>query len=180
VTESKSCYRFAWLSAVLAGALAAGCGGTQEPTRPAAGPPQAGGDGKKYLLTAEPAGARPVKDVRQDAKDGEDVVMVGHIGGAKKPWVEGRASFLVVDPSVKPCPPEEGCKTPWDCCCEPREELLKVMATVKIVDSQGQTVATDARQLLGVKESQTVVVRGKAKRDEHGNLTVLADGVFVR
>ncbi len=51
---------------------------------------------------------------------------------------------------------------------------------VKVVDTSGKTVATDARKLLGLKELQTVVVRGKAKRDEIGNLTVLADGIFVR
>lgn len=51
---------------------------------------------------------------------------------------------------------------------------------VKIVDASGKPVATDARKLLGIKELQTVVVHGVAKRDESGNLTVLADGVFVR
>ena len=38
----------------------------------------------------------------------------------------------------------------------------------------------DARKLLGVKELQTVVVRGRAKRDEAGNVIVLADGLHVR
>ncbi len=51
---------------------------------------------------------------------------------------------------------------------------------VKVVDDGGKTVATDARKLLGLKELQTVVVRGRAKRDEAGNVTVLADGIFVR
>ena len=41
-------------------------------------------------------------------------------------------------------------------------------------------VETDARKLFDVKELQTVVVRGKAKRDDKGNLTVLASSVFVR
>ena len=121
-----------------------------------------------------------VREVRATAKDGEDVIIVGHIGGDAKPWVEGRAAFWIVDPSVKPCPPNEGCPSPWDCCCVPKEELVKVVATVKIVDGQGQTVAVDARKLLGVRESQTVVVQGKAKRDDQGNLTVLTDHLFVR
>ena len=49
-----------------------------------------------------------------------------------------------------------------------------------MVDNKGDAVRTPARELLGVKESQTVVVRGKAKRDDKGNLTVLATGVYVR
>jgi hypothetical protein len=53
-------------------------------------------------------------------------------------------------------------------------------AMVKVVDASGKPVAMDARKLLGLKELQTVVVRGQAQRDEAGNLTVLADGLFVR
>jgi hypothetical protein len=51
---------------------------------------------------------------------------------------------------------------------------------VKVVGDDGRPVPTDARQLLGIKELQTVVVHGRAKRDDAGNLTVLADGVYVR
>ena len=51
---------------------------------------------------------------------------------------------------------------------------------VKFVDENGKSVETDARELLGVKELQTVVVTGKAQRDDAGNLTVLASGLFVR
>ncbi len=38
----------------------------------------------------------------------------------------------------------------------------------------------DARELLKVKELSTVVVKGKAKRDDAGNLTILASGVYVK
>jgi hypothetical protein len=54
------------------------------------------------------------------------------------------------------------------------------MAFIKFVDAQGKSLPHGARQLFGLKELQTVVVRGRAKRDEAGNLTVLADGLFVR
>jgi hypothetical protein len=39
---------------------------------------------------------------------------------------------------------------------------------------------SDARDLLNVKENELVVVSGRAKRDDAGNLTVLATGVYVR
>ena len=51
---------------------------------------------------------------------------------------------------------------------------------MKLVDEQGQIVKGNARSLLPVKELSTVVVRGKARRDEAGNLTVEATGVHVR
>ena len=59
-------------------------------------------DATPYKLAAEPAGAKGVIDVRKDAKDGDEVVVVGRVGGAAKPFTEGRATFLIVDPSLKP------------------------------------------------------------------------------
>jgi hypothetical protein len=160
--------------------LVIGCGGKDSTSAPVAAQTGPNAAGKKYLLTAEPPEAKTVKEVRNEAKNGDLVVILGHIGGEKKPWVEGRAAFWIVDPSIKPCPPDENCPTPWDCCCTAREDIVKAMATIKIVDEQGQSLPVDARELLGVKESQMLVVRGRAKRDEQGNLVVLADGVFVR
>ena len=167
----------ALLTLTMAVAVAAGC---SQSNPPAANAPSA--DGTKYLLAAEPAGAKSVKDVRQSVKDGDEVVIVGRIGGSAKPWIEGRAGFQVVDTSFTPCNAREGdsCATPWDYCCDAKEDLVKGMATVKVVDDHGQTVATDARQLFGVKELDTVVVRGRAKRDDQGNLTVLAAGIHRR
>jgi hypothetical protein len=136
---------------------------------------------KTYLLTTEPTGAKGVKQARAESKDAEEVTIVGRIGGDEKPWIEGQAAFLLVDTSLKPCNerPGDDCPIPWDYCCD-ANELPTSKAMVKIVDGSGKTVATDARKLLGVKELQTLVVHGKAKRDDAGNLTVLADKVFIR
>src|SRR5262245_40379084 len=73
-------------------------------------------DGSKYLASSEPAGAKDVIDVRKDAKDGDNVVVVGRIGGDVDPWIQGSAAFSIVDRSLKPCNEREGdsCKTPWD------------------------------------------------------------------
>ncbi len=38
----------------------------------------------------------------------------------------------------------------------------------------------DAKRLLDLKELSTVVVKGKAQRDDAGNLTVLASGVYLK
>src|SRR5437870_5396216 len=99
----------------LLAALLVGCNRSEGPAQ--------GPDGTKYLLAKEPAGAKSVIAVREEAKDGDEVVIVGHIGGEGNPWGDGLVNFSIVDSSVKPCPPGEGCPTPWDCCCEPGEEL---------------------------------------------------------
>ncbi len=155
--------------------LAAGCA-TEVSKPPVA---TASAEGKAYLLASEPAAAKGVKETRVDAKDADEITIVGRIGGDANPWVEDQAAFMLVDTSLTPCADSEGCPTPWDYCCQ-TDELPACKAMVKVVDSDGKMVAKDARKLLGVKELQTVVVHGKAKRDEAGNLTVLADGIFVR
>jgi hypothetical protein len=175
-------------AALLAGLAVVGCGSENTPAdgassaAPTNAIPPAAVDGSRFLLSAEPAGAKGVRDVRKEAKDGDEVVVIGRIGGERQPWVEGRAAFRVVDASFKACNErdDDGCKTPWDFCCDDSDELRKGMATVKVIDDLGRTVSVDARALLGVKELQTVVIKGKAKRDEQGNLTVLASGLYVR
>jgi len=156
----------------------AGCGSSPSANKNASGPSP---EGAAYRLATEPPGATNVKDARSNAKSDERVTLVGRIGGDVNPWIEGQAAFLVVDTSLKPCNEmhDDGCKTPWDYCCD-AGDLPANKAMVKIVNPSGNPVASDARKLLGVKELQTVVVHGVAKRDEAGNLTVLADGVFVR
>lgn len=138
-------------------------------------------DGSKYLLNEEPSGAEDVIAARQGAEDGEDILVVGRIGGASNPWVDGRAAFTIVDRSLKACSdiPGDPCAKPWDYCCE-TSQLPNSTALVKVVDEQGEMVKADARELLDVKELATVVVQGKAQRDESGNLTVLASGVHVK
>jgi hypothetical protein len=100
---------------------------------------------------------------------------------AVDPWVEGRAAFSIVDQTLIPCSerPGDSCTTPWDYCCD-TDRLPQSLATIKFVDGQGKTLSTDARKLLGVKELQIVVVKGKAKRDDAGNLTVVATGLFAK
>jgi hypothetical protein len=138
-------------------------------------------DATEYLLDVEPAGALSVIDARQSVQDGEDVLVAGRIGGSVSPWVEGRAAFSIVDSTLKACSdiPGDNCETPWDYCCE-THNLPSATAMVKIVDDRGSVLKGDVRTLLGVRGLSTVVVQGKAVRDEAGNLTILATGVHVR
>jgi hypothetical protein len=53
---------------------------------------------------------------------------------------------------------------------------------IKFLDQQEQTLKIDARKLLRVPnlEGQIVVVGGRAKRDDAGNLTVTGSQFYVR
>ncbi len=138
-------------------------------------------DASVYALSAEPDGAHNVIAARDAVQDDQDIVILGRIGGGENPWVEGRAAFSIVDPSLRACSdiPGDDCPVPWDYCCE-TDKLPTSMALVTIVDEEGQVIKADARALLDVKELSTVVVKGKAKRDDAGNLTVLASGVYIK
>ncbi len=163
-----------YLAAVTA--TIAGCGSTQADSTSSEGQV----DGSEYLLAAEPDGVQNVIDFLKDAQNGDDVVVVGRVGGDVNPWIEGLAAFNIADLSLKECGDCEGetCPTPWDYCCEP--ELSTGLTLVKVVDGNGKVVAHGAQELLKIKELQTVVIQGRASRDEAGNVSLLAAGVYVR
>lgn len=164
------------------GALAAGCTPSEVASKTGTGSTTPAGSttpGSQFVLDTEPDGALAVGEAREATQDGQDVTLVGLIGGSSEPFVDGLAAFTIVDAKVPYCALDEGCPTPWDYCCE-SDAVKDNIATIKIVDESGNPVAADARELLNVKELSTVVVKGKAKRDDQGNLTVASSEVFVR
>jgi hypothetical protein len=164
--------------------IANGCGQSEEAKKhQQGGEVSTGGSvSVRYLLGDEPPGAKGVLDVKQAAKDGDEVLVVGRVGGSKKPLLDGLAGFTIVDPTLKQCSerPGDDCDTPWDYCCEDPAALARATVLVKLVDEHGKTLKQDARKMLGVEPLQTVVVRGKAKRDADGNLSVLAAALHIR
>lgn len=167
------------LGGLVAAVAVAGCAG-EAPVDTSKASPQASAEGKQYLLASAPEGAQEVVAVRESIGDDEEVVIVGRIGGSQDPWVEGRAAFSIVDRSLPACTdiPGDTCPTPWDYCCA-TDKLPAATTLVKLVDDQGELVSTDARELLGLDELQTVTVTGKAQRDEEGNVTILARSIYV-
>lgn len=170
-----------WSMALLGSLLTASCQKSADHETVVVG----GGGGPEasmYLLAAEPAGAKGVLDVKQAAKDDDDVVVVGRVGGSAVPLVKGRASFTIVDPSLRSCSDIEGdnCPTPWDYCCESPGRRARATVLIKFVDADGRTLEQDAGETFGIKPLQTVVVRGRAKRDVDGNVTILASALHIR
>src|SRR3954466_10961961 len=105
-----------------------------------------------FLATA-PADAKNVKDAKSSLKPGDKVVLVGRIGGSEEPFVEERAIFTLVDRRLKTC--DEGtdmatCKTPWDYCCDAREDIPANSATVQVAGPDGQPVKAELNGVRGL------------------------------
>lgn len=155
---------------IAAGLSLLGCG------HASSSPHQASPDAR-YMLSFEPAQSIGVVDFKEQAKSGDTVTVVGRVGGGVKPWVEGRAAFMLVDTGAPiPCADDQ-CGPECPHCAK---ELAESTTVVKFVDEQGKTVPVDSRQLLGIKEEETIVVQGIANRDEAGNVALMASGIYIK
>jgi len=113
------------------------------------------------MPTGEPIGVGTMKPT---AKEGDRVIVVGRIGGSKDPFLTDRAMVTIVDPSVKLCgedaPGDDHCTTPWDFCCEPRENLRKMSITVVAHAADGGPIPYTLLGQGGLKPGARVVVEG--------------------
>lgn len=175
----KTVYFALTCGVVMAGLVGCGSGSTGSVSEQSVTPVSF--DGAKYVLAEEPEGAIGVIAARESGKDGEPLVVVGRIGGAVNPWIEGRAAFMLLDASMSIAAngtKAEGNTICLDECCA--KERTGSTTLVKVVDATGRVLPADARKLFDVAVNDMVVVQGKVSKDAQGNFVVLADGVHVR
>lgn len=134
---------------MLIAATLSGCG---DGSTPAAASPDA-----PWLLADMPAGAIPVSEAKRAAREGEQIVVRGRVGGRRDPMSTDVAVFVMMDPAVPHC--KDGCKAPWDYCCETPETIIANSATVQLVDESGKPLRTDLARC-AVKPLDEVVVVG--------------------
>ena len=134
------------------------------------------------LLKEAPGGAKGIAEIKKSAKPGDEVVLVGKVGGRVDPISKDRALLTVMDTSVTSCDkmPGDNCKTPWDYCCEDRDSLVANSATVQVVDAEGKPIKGGLEGVGGIKPLSEVVVKGKVQQADGKVLVVNATGVFVR
>lgn len=134
----------------------------------------------RFWSASEPAGALPVAEVHAAAENGQRVVLLGAVGGARKVFVDGAAVFTLVDPALVSCVGDGmGCKTPWDYCCEDPEKMRRGTATIELRDGD-RLLPVSPRGFHGLDHLSLVVVEGLAERDGSGNLVVAAERLHVR
>ena len=132
-------------------------------------------------LAAAPADAQDIAAAKAAIRDGGRFVVRGVIAGRADPIAENRAILTLLDTGVKTCDknPADGCKTPWDACCEPADVLAKNSVSVQVVDAEGRPVKTSLASLEGVKPLAQLIVSGTAKVSADGVVLLNADGIHV-
>jgi len=152
------------------------------------------GDGARFLLAEEPAGAvgilehreaigAPATDVDvapEEPMPAADVVLWGRIGGKKHTWSERSAEFVITDPTFALQAGDHACTDDNCPFCKDKHDAASAEAIVSLIDDQGQVPAVDARRLLPLEEGQMVVIRGQAEVNSLGLLTVRATGLYLR
>lgn len=184
----KSVSKLTGIFALAAMVTLAGCGknDTAEPQASTAAVPKAEPKNPpspelQPLVLKEPAPANQVgvAMARESAEEGQEVVVEGRL----KDFVDGKAAFTMVDGSIPSCL-EDGmagqCPTPWDYCCVPPKKLASNMATVELIGAGGEALAGHLHGVNSIDNLSTVVVTGKARKDDAGNLTIAADKVYLK
>ncbi len=156
-------------------AIATGCGGPNTVEDP-----KILAQREEFMLTAAPKGMLAISKAKEAAAEKDEIVIGGRIkAGEHEPWEEGRAAFLVTDITLDAHKHHH--KDGQECAfCKGASDPLESMATLRFLGEDGKVLPIDARKLLGVKENQVVVVKGKGEVDDLGQLTVSVNGIYLR
>ena len=127
--------------------------------------------------------AKSVVAARADGKAGEAIVLRGKIGGKEKPISEKAAVFILADEkAITSCDdiPGDECPKPWDYCCEDPDKIKASIATIQVVNADGEVIRKGVRGLAGIKELSHLIISGtidKASTPE--NMIVNATSIHV-
>lgn len=134
-----------------------------------------------FVLSAEPESVTTIAEAKAAATENPRVTFVGRISGNDhEVFVPRSASFVVTE--ILPDEDGHGGKDHADNCpfCK-RKAVTAPRAAVQFVDSTGDPLAVDARELFGIQVGDTVVIRGQGEvLAELDMFQVTADGVYVR
>lgn len=117
----------------------------------------------KFFTDGEINADVPISIIRTTVKPGDEISISGLVMGREKVFVDGRASFILGDPStLTPCSEmaDDHCPTPWDACCDSKEDLRNGIASIQIVGEDGRVLTGNIRGTKGLKELSVVTVTG--------------------
>jgi hypothetical protein len=151
------------------------CGESDKPiTTPTTTAPSAA---LSAVLAASPAGdPKPIHLIRTTAKPGDEITISGKIMGNAKPFVDGRAAFILGDTEIlTPCnaDPADKCETPWDVCCDSPEDKKRGIATIQVVGEDGRVLKEPLEGVGGLDKLAAITVSGKVAEGSSPDLLVI-------
>lgn len=169
-----------FLSALTGLLILSACGGEAGAKAIAPAPPAT--DLSALIATAKPVDAISVTAAKVSTKPGDAVVVQGRIGGRAKPFITGRAAFLLADPdAIVACDamPDDHCDVPWDFCCEDPSAVAKATGLVQITGADGRALKQDINGLGGLTPGSFVVITGTiATQATADNLIINAETIY--
>jgi len=146
-------------------------------SKPAEATPPPSPELKPLVVKADPP-PQPVgvTMAKETSAQDEDVVVIGRL----KDFVAGKAAFTMVDGSIPSCKEDmDECETPWDYCCTSPKKVAANSALVQLIGENGKALDGNLQGVNSIDHLSTVVVTGKAIKDDAGNLTIKADKVYL-
>jgi hypothetical protein len=129
------------------------------------------------VLAAAPQGEpKAVAAARTSAKPGDEITLSGKIMGNAKPFVDGRAVFILGDPDVLTAcneTPGDNCETPWDACCDSPEDKKRGTATIQILGADGRVLKEPVEGIGGIANLASVTVTGKVAESSTPELLIV-------
>ena len=136
------------------------------------------------IETAPEGEASPIHMARQTIQPGDKITVKGQVMGREKPFVDGRAAFLLGDPEVlTPCneKPDDSCETPWDVCCDSPEDKKRGTATIQIVDADDRVLKESIEGVGGIENLAKLVVTGEVAEGSSADALIInASAIKVR
>ena len=162
-----------------------GCGdnsGSQKSANANPPPANSGGLPLDFWLNQAPAGAKNVGYLKKEAKEGDEVVLRGQVGGQKEVFNPDRAVFLIADLNLPPCS-----MRPGDKCtrrrgifvAKPKRHSRQILQRSKSWTAPESSLKLNLHGLNGIDHLSVLVVKGTVARREQENLIINATGIFV-
>ncbi|MFC7337536.1 hypothetical protein ACFQY0_10140 [Haloferula chungangensis] len=127
--------------------------------------------------------ASPIHLARTTVQPGDVIVLKGQVMGALEPFVDGRAAFILGDrEKLTPCNehPDDPCETPWDNCCDTKEDFRDGTATIQVVGPDGRILKEGIEGVEGLEKLTKILVKGKvAEQSGPTNLVVNASEIQI-
>lgn len=126
-----------------------------------------------------------IHELRKTAKPGDVLLLKGQVMGSVSPFVAGRAAFILGDEDLLTACSEKGdqdsCKTPWDACCDSKEDKANGTATIQVMGANGRVLKEGIEGVEGLENLSRVVIEGVvAKGSGPENLLINATAISIQ